>query len=240
MMTYNIHGCVGTDGRRDIERVARVAEEQAPDLFVLQEVDVGRERSGRVDQAEELACLLGMQAHFTCAFESDGGRYGIAMMASHDLDIESEGCLPARGDEVRAAQWARLRLGGIHVDVLHTHLSVRPRDRRAQMAELLTTRWIERRSKYPHLIVCGDLNALPFSSVYRTLNRKFVDVQRATNGRPKATWPSFLPVARVDHIFAGRGFRVLKSSVPKTPLTQVASDHLPLVADLLPLPVAHG
>lgn len=36
--TYNVHDCVGTDGRRDPERVARVIAETGADILALQEV----------------------------------------------------------------------------------------------------------------------------------------------------------------------------------------------------------
>jgi endonuclease/exonuclease/phosphatase family metal-dependent hydrolase len=231
-MTYNTHACVGTDGRLDL---ARVAAELRPDLLALQEVDVARERSGGVDQAEEIARHLGMKAHFTCAFENEGGRYGIALIAANELYIESEGCLPTHGDEVRAAQWARVEVDQVHVDVVHTHLSVRLRDRTAQLAALFGADWLECRLADPYLIVCGDLNALPCSAVYRALSRKLHDVQRLHNGRRRATWPSRWPIARVDHIFVSRGLRVRDCCVARSPLARRASDHLPLVAEVVPV-----
>jgi endonuclease/exonuclease/phosphatase family metal-dependent hydrolase len=58
-MTYNVHGCVGTDGRLDVGRIAAVIGQSRPDIVALQELDVGRERSGRVDQAHAIAERLG-------------------------------------------------------------------------------------------------------------------------------------------------------------------------------------
>jgi endonuclease/exonuclease/phosphatase family metal-dependent hydrolase len=46
IVSYNIHGCVGTDGRRDAERVAAVLEALAPDVVALQEVDSRASRGG--------------------------------------------------------------------------------------------------------------------------------------------------------------------------------------------------
>ena len=231
-MTYNVHGCVGSDGRLNVDRIGRVIAEQRPDLAVLQEIDVGQHRSGRVDQARQLAELVGMHAHFTCASRRSGGEFGIALLASREISVRSEGCLPAQQDEVRAAQWACVRAVNVDIDVLHTHLSVRYRDRNEQLKALLSDDWLAPRMASPHVIVCGDLNAMPFSSVYRTLSRKLNDVQRASSGRNYATWPSTRPFARIDHIFVGAGFGVERCVVPRSPLTVAASDHLPLVADL--------
>lgn len=46
VMTYNIHSCVGLDGRVRPERVARVINHFDPDIVAVQEVDYHRARSG--------------------------------------------------------------------------------------------------------------------------------------------------------------------------------------------------
>jgi endonuclease/exonuclease/phosphatase family metal-dependent hydrolase len=37
VLSWNVHGCVGGDGRFDPERVARVIERHRPDVALLQE-----------------------------------------------------------------------------------------------------------------------------------------------------------------------------------------------------------
>ncbi|HEV7286378.1 MAG TPA: endonuclease/exonuclease/phosphatase family protein, partial [Kaistia sp.] len=64
ILSYNVHACVGTDKKLSPERIARVIQSRDPDIVALQEIDVGRARSGRIDQAQVLAELLGMEAHF--------------------------------------------------------------------------------------------------------------------------------------------------------------------------------
>ena len=39
VMTYNVHACVGTDGRLDVERIASVIRMYSPDIVALQELD---------------------------------------------------------------------------------------------------------------------------------------------------------------------------------------------------------
>lgn len=236
LMTYNTRGCRGMDGRVDIERVVRVVREFEPDLLALQEVSVAGSGSSAVDQVAAIARGVAMVSHFTCALEREADDYGIALLASNRLNIEREGCLPAVRDEVRAAQWARLGVGDFEIDVLHTHLSVKKRERQLQLDALLGETWLEPRLLHPHLIVCGDLNALPFSRVYRTLGRVLRDAQAACPGPKLPTWPSWAPFARIDHVFLGRGFRVMRCQVPKTKLTALASDHLPLIVDLAVVP----
>jgi len=46
IMTYNVHRCVGVDGRADPRRIAEVIAAYQPDIVALQELDVGRLRTG--------------------------------------------------------------------------------------------------------------------------------------------------------------------------------------------------
>ena len=222
------------DGRVDIDRVVRVVREFKPDLLALQEVSVTETSS--TDQVGAIARGVAMVSHFTCALVRKNENYGIALLASDRLNIEREGCLPAKRDEVRAAQWARFGVGELDIDVLHTHLSVRKHERQLQLEALLGTEWLGARLRHPHLVLCGDLNALPFSRVYRTLGKALRDAQHACPGPNLPTWPSWAPFARIDHVFLGRGFRVHRCQVPKTRTTLLASDHLPLIVDLEVLP----
>ena len=80
LMTYNVHGCVGVDKRLDVGRIAAVIAQNRPDIVALQELDVGRARSGRVDQAHEIAGRLGMRVHFNCAFRVEEEQYGDAIL----------------------------------------------------------------------------------------------------------------------------------------------------------------
>ncbi|MET0413782.1 MAG: endonuclease/exonuclease/phosphatase family protein [Polyangiaceae bacterium] len=52
-------------------------------------------------------------------------------------------------------------------------------------------------------------------------------------GTPRATWPARFPLLRLDHVWIGKSIRVAGVSVPRDALTRTASDHLPIVADLV-------
>ncbi|MGI8891108.1 MAG: endonuclease/exonuclease/phosphatase family protein, partial [Chthoniobacterales bacterium] len=92
--TYNVHGCVGTDRQRSEERVAQVIDDLNVDVIGLQELDLGRQRSSRVDQAGEIAALLGWHWHFEAAMSAAGGHYGHAVLGRFPLQKERSACLP--------------------------------------------------------------------------------------------------------------------------------------------------
>ena len=82
------------------------------------------------------------------------------------------------------------------------------------------------------VVLAGDLNAVSRSASYRLLVRRLRDAQVEAGGKPGATFPSRLPLLRIDHIFIGAGIAARKTFVHDTPLARRASDHLPLCADL--------
>ena len=231
-MTYNVHSCVGTDGKLDAQRIADVIARAEPDVVALQELDVCQSRSGGVNQPAWLAQQLNMQVHFTAARACDDGHYGNAILSRYPFHVLSEGGLSRRRGEERAVQWLRLSIGGQAVSVMNTHLSIHFRERLMQIEQLLGAEWLDNRDLDVPLIVCGDLNSSQFSPVYRRLRRDLVDVQRVQGERARSTWPSRLPLFRIDHVFASPSLRVSRCEVRRDALSRVASDHLPLLAEL--------
>jgi len=230
-MTYNVHSCVGTDGKLEPSRIADVIASLNPDIVALQEVDVCQSRSLGVHQPEWLAERLGMRAHFTAARACDDGHYGNAVLTRHPFELVSEGNLVRRRDEQRAVQWLSVNIAGQVVNLLNTHLSIHLRDRLLQIEELLGAEWLARARSAP-LVICGDLNSGQFSPVYRKVQRGLSDVQRVNGRIPRPTWPSRCPFLRLDHVFTSKQVHVWSSEVRRDALATVASDHLPLVTDL--------
>ena len=232
VMTYNVHSCVGTDGKLDPSRIAEVIARSSADIVALQELDVGQKRTDGLHQPEWLAERLSMFVHFTAARRCDEGHYGNAILSRHPLSVMSEGNLARRSGEQRAVQWVKVSIGELEINVMNTHLSVQFRERLLQIQQLLGAEWIAKSEGHLPLVVCGDLNSSRFSPVYRGLRRDLVDAQRANGARAVATWPSRRPLFRIDHLFTSRSIAVLRCEVPRDRLTMLASDHLPLLAEL--------
>ncbi len=230
-MTYNVHSCVGTDGKLEPARIADVIASLSPDIVALQEVDVCQSRSRGLHQPEWLAQRLGMRAHFTSARACDDGHYGNAVLTRHPFSLVSEGNLARRRDEERAVQWLAVDVAGQRVNVLNTHLSIHLRDRLLQVEELLGAEWLAKARGTP-FVICGDLNSGQFSPIYRRVQRGLTDVQRAHGHVPRSTWPSRFPFLRLDHVFTSPEVHVWSSEVRHDALAMVASDHLPLITDL--------
>jgi endonuclease/exonuclease/phosphatase family metal-dependent hydrolase len=236
ILTYNVHRCVGVDGRLDVPRVADVIAALEPDIVALQELDVGRARTNGVDQAHEIARRLDMAWHFNAAMRVEEEQYGDAILTSYPERLVKAGALPGltptMGLEPRGALWVAVEIDGVELQVINTHLGLAPREQQRQAAALAGMDWLRREDCRAPAILLGDFNATGASVVYRTLTARLGDTRRLSPvRRATSTFPSRLPLLRIDHVFVSTGVKVLDLDAPYSPATRVASDHLPLVMD---------
>ena len=236
IVTYNVHRCVGNDRRLDVSRIAEVLARLRPDIVALQELDVGRARTGHVDQAHEIATRLDMACHFHAALTVEEERYGDAILTCFPERLVQVGPLPGydrmKTLEPRGALWVQVEIDGRPVQVINTHLGLVPREQQIQAAWLAGPAWLEHPECQGPRILLGDFNATGASVVHRTLTAKLEPARNLSPRRsPTSTFPSPLPVLRIDHLFVSREVRVVDVFAPFEPLTRLASDHLPLVMD---------
>jgi endonuclease/exonuclease/phosphatase family metal-dependent hydrolase len=246
-MTYNIHSCIGTDKKADPERIAGAIADLVPDIVALQEVDNGIPRTRYQNQAELLAELLGMHAHFFPLVSSGSQQYGLAVLSRFEFIEVHYDRLPRLYPRLRLNFQQRgcirsvLQTPAGPVYFFNTHLSLYRLERRMQIRMLLGGDCLAALPPEAAVIFCGDLNAGPLSPVYLRLSRILADVQKGFQSlaAPKATFPARWPLLRIDHMFVSRHFRILDVQVPKSGLIRTASDHLPILAEL-ELPGAGG
>jgi endonuclease/exonuclease/phosphatase family metal-dependent hydrolase len=236
-MTYNVHSCKGTDGKLSVERIAQVIIDCSPDVACLQELDVGRWRTGTVDQALKLADILEMEFHFHPALNVSDERYGDAILSRQPLKLVRAGALPSLPRRValepRGALWVLATVGSAHVQIINTHLGMARKERGAKIDALMGTEWLGHERCRGPVILCGDFNALPCSPVYRHVRQHLRDAQHGLRRhRPRPTFPSRFPLFRIDHVFVNDLFDVQAVYVPRGDLARMASDHLPLIVDL--------
>ena len=236
ILTYNVHRCVGADRRLDVGRIADVIARFGPDIVALQELDVGRARTNGVDQAHEIARRLEMAFHFHPAMKVEEELYGDAILTRYPERKVKVGPLPGHPGipqlEPRGALWIEVEIDGRMVQVVNTHLGLVPREQQLQAAHLAGPGWLEHPQMKGPTILLGDFNATATSVVYRTLTGKLAPARRLSPKKlSTSTFPSPLPVLRIDHIFVSREIQVQHVFAPFEPITRIASDHLPLIMD---------
>ncbi len=236
--TYNVHGCVGRGGARAglmPERVAEVIEQLGCEIVALQEIDVGRPRSGAVDQLTAIARHLGYRAVFGPAWEShERGAYGNALLTKWHIAESATHALPEHAGlrcEPRSLMQTRVQAPFGDVLVWNTHLGVRAHERASQAAALLERVKEALVTEAAPLVVVGDFNAGPSSTVVRRLATVLVEPRQKLAIRAK-TFPAWWPVFALDHVLVGPPLTVEDIFVARSPLAALASDHLPLAATL--------
>lgn len=222
--SYNIHECVGGDGRRDPARVAQVLREIDADVIGLQEVDARPGETSESMQMHYLAAVLGLHAVAGPTVLRSGGEYGNALLTRRPvLDVRHVDLTVYRR-EPRAALDVDLDIDGAAVRVLVTHLGLLPGERRTQVRRLLD-RLGDSRSEA--VILCGDINE--WFAVGRPLRWLHARLGRAA---AVATFPAAFPVFALDRIWVNPRTALVTLAAHATPAARRASDHLPVIADL--------
>lgn len=237
VMTYNVRRCLGLDGTLSVERVAETILQCNADIVALQELDVGRERSRNVDQANEISRLIGAtNVYFHPTLQIFEERYGDALITRIPAELIKAAALPRdrQWKEPRGAIWATVKWQGQKLQVINTHLGLGRRERMLQIEHLLGPGWLQHPRCIPPVILLGDLNSLPRGRVYQTLAHRLIDAQLAAGGLKRPTYPSHFPMLRIDHVFVTDDIVVEGAEVWKSASARLASDHLPLVVDLQP------
>jgi endonuclease/exonuclease/phosphatase family metal-dependent hydrolase len=237
LMTYNVHTCVGLDGKLSPHRIARVIARYRPDVVALQEVDVGRARTNHTDQAKVIAECLEMEHHFHPAMTLEEEAYGDCILSRLPLRLVKAGSLPGlagwKPSEPRGALWVTVELGSTSIDLINTHLGLRASERSVQIQALLGDGWVGGDGWLRPVVLCGDFNASPRSTVWGLCTDRLRDVQvEAGTQKPRCTWFGRYPIARIDHIFVSPQVRVVSVDVGDDHLARIASDHRPLFAEL--------
>jgi endonuclease/exonuclease/phosphatase family metal-dependent hydrolase len=224
--SYNVHGCLGWDGRRDVARIVRILREIDADVIGLQEVESRHGRS-EVDQAERFAAALGMACiEGPLLHHAQRGWFGNALLTRLEVQAVQRVLFDSHGGEARGAIVCDLVAGdGTCWRVMTTHLDLRSRHRRRQFATLLDQ--LVPSPRQPTVLM-GDFNE------WWSRSRGLATLRDHAELPPSPpSFPSWLPALRLDRI-ALSGCR-LQGAVRRhlTPLTRRASDHLPIFADLV-------
>ena len=219
--SYNVHKCVGVDGKFDPGRISQVIREIGPDIIALQEADTRfGERRGLLDlhwmERETGLCPVPISGvakahgwHGNVLFFREG-----AVRDVHQIKLP--------GLEPRGALITELDLkDGSTFRVIAAHLGLLNRSRHQQTRMILDI--LRSRDEHPTILM-GDLNE------WRLGDRSSLNTLATVFGLPAAvpSFPSRLPVLALDRIMANQPGLIERVETHDTPLSRLASDHLPI------------
>ncbi len=222
--TYNVHRCIGIDGRHDPDRIAAVIRELDVDVIGLQEVDARAHVEAGVDQFDYLARATRFTAIAGPTLRRHQGHYGNLLLTRWPVREVEAVDLSVRGREPRGAIAAVVDTDRGAARVVVTHLGLRGRERRRQVALLLSL--VGKHPSPRPAVLLGDFNEwLGPARVMRRLCRVF-------GSRAVRSFPSKWPLLALDRVLVYPARALTDVRAHRTRLARVASDHLPVRATI--------
>ncbi len=239
--TYNVHKCRGLDRRVRPARIVEVLREIDADVIALQEVLSIEGGRGEENQAYFIAEELGYAHHTGENRKLRGGSYGNVTLSR--LPIASEGHnydLTWRGRERRGCLRTEMETRAGALEIFNVHLGTAYLERRFQarrLVEMLSDESARHGdiSQRPAAarIVLGDFNEWTRGLASRLLAAHLESADLKTHLARRRTYPGLLPLVHLDHIYYdAHALELLRLTLHRSRPALVASDHLPLVADL--------
>ncbi len=226
VMTYNIHhGAPEGSEVVNLENIANTLKAKSPDLIALQEVDVNVPRSGKVNQAQKLAELLGMEYFFSKSIDYQGGEYGVAVLSKFPISNKRRIELPMpTSGEKRSVALVSVNLGeGVSLEFGSTHLDLNVPNRTAQAIHLNA---LGMEANKP-MMIAADYNAEVSTSELQEMQKVFSF--SCKNGCPNS-FPVRNPTKAIDLVASNKKASDIFGLMSAVALTgSYASDHLPVM-----------
>jgi endonuclease/exonuclease/phosphatase family metal-dependent hydrolase len=213
-------------------RIVDVLGEIDADVIALQEVLSIEDGRREADQVRFIAEELRYNCAFGQARPLKGGRYGNVVLSRFPIRVHQNYDISTRGREPRACLRTDIEVGGTTLHVFNVHMGTSFYEHRAQARRLFNGRIVNNTELTGPRIVLGDFNEWLRGGVSRVMKShlKWADTRQHL-GRSR-TYPGVLPIFLLDHIYFDAAFTLERLQLHKRRKALIASDHLPLVADL--------
>jgi endonuclease/exonuclease/phosphatase family metal-dependent hydrolase len=180
--------------------------------------------------AEELGAMLGMGWVMAPARHLRGALFGNVVMSRLPIRQHSQYDLSWRTCEPRCCQRVDIEIGDDTLHLYNVHLGTALLERRYQ-AGRLSAILHDRRVGVPK-VVLGDFNEWMRGMATEMLTERLKSIDLRAHLQRRRTYPGVFPVLHLDHIYYEGNVEVVKLELPRTRRSLMASDHLPLIAEL--------
>ena len=216
------------DRRTQPGRVAAVLSAIDADVIALQEV-LGPGPAGG-GHAEDIGAALGMGWVMASARHLRGQQFGNVVLSRFPIVNHVQHNLSWKTAEPRCLQRVDVNVNGHTLHLYNVHLGTALLERRYQAQRLATI--VSQRDVGGAKLVVGDFNEWMRGLTTTLLSSKLKSVDLRDYLKRRFTYPGLFPILHLDHIYYTGPLDVRGVELPRTRLSLVASDHLPLVADL--------
>lgn len=215
---------MGLDRRRDPDRVLDVIAGIEADVVALQESDkrLG-ERPATLDR-DRIAELTGLEAVDLDQSGVSLGWHGNALLLHPEIVIEAVERLELPGLEPRGAVLVEARRGESAFRIVAAHLGLTRQYRRRQLRVIVDAAHAAG-ADIPTMVM-GDFNEWRMDRGLEPLGKEFAI------HAPGLSFHAARPVAALDRIALNPALELRDAGVVQTPTSRIASDHLPIWADV--------
>lgn len=221
--TYNVHKCKGMDWRVSPARIAEVISRLDADALAVQEIVES--------QAANISARLEIPFVFGPARNHAGEPYGNAIFTKLPVTAPQNYDLTVAGREQRQCLHVSLSLPEDHgLDFFAVHLGTSFVERRYQARRLVSAEILGSDHYSSNRIVAGDFNEWTRGLATQLLGTHMRSADIAIHLKRGRTYPGIAPVMHLDHIYYDPNFELREMQLHRTPLSLLASDHLPLIA----------
>ncbi len=221
--SYNIRKCIGLDRKRAPGRVIDVMNGLDADVIAVQEAD---RRLGARPAAlphDMIATDSDFEPATLAVNDVSLGWHGNALLLRKGIALKDTARIDLPGLEPRGAVLAEIEGDNGPVRIVGLHLGLIRRYRLRQLAAVRAT--LAKRVAMPTIIL-GDFNEWTPNRGMEPLDGAF-DVHS-----PGMSFHAARPVAGLDRVALCNRIALQDAGVVETPQSSVASDHLPIWADL--------
>jgi endonuclease/exonuclease/phosphatase family metal-dependent hydrolase len=238
ILVLNVHAGKDAAGKSNLDGIAALVKDQKPDLVLLQEVDRGTSRSGKIDQVAELSKATKYDSAFSPSLlHYDGGEYGIALLSRGMIGYRATTPLPVFPVQARAGGSHEPRVALVAIlsvrddtwRVINTHLDPSADGGRPQEVRALVNAIHTQQTAGSPLVAGGDFNSTPDDPVLQPIRGAGLhDAWVECGSGDGFTYPADKPVKRIDYLWMSEGMRCASAQVLDTQV----SDHRPLLVTL--------
>lgn len=234
LLSYNV-GAFSKENASSITMIAKMIKELDADIVGMNEVDSCTTRTGRVNQAKNLAEMLGDWSYVLATlYPYKEGGYGNAIVMSPDYKLTGKNKIQlpreSTSHEIRSCAVAKNE----KFVFMATHLEVKSNSARVAGAKAITDWAVNNygKSDVP-VFLCGDMNCEPNDEPITELKKNWTMLSVTKN-----TYPAINSKKCIDFIFVlknNANYELVASDVPtnfKYGDVKVASDHLPVYVDV--------
>jgi endonuclease/exonuclease/phosphatase family metal-dependent hydrolase len=218
------------DGRTRPQRTIDVLADIDADVVALQEVTGAGPGSG--SHAEEIGAALGMGWVMAPVRQLRGHQFGNVVLTRLPVRQHVQYDLSWRTCEPRCCQRVDVGFGDHILHFYNVHLGTAILERRHQAGRLADI--VHDRRVHGPKLVLGDFNEWMKGLATALLSRRLqsIDLRAHLKRKRIRTYPGFFPVLHLDHIYYEGEVEVMRVELCRTRRSLIASDHLPLVAEL--------